>query len=335
MAKLQKISTRNMSREEWLEQRQYGIGGSDIGSIMGIDRFKPAVKLFHQKIGLYPMSEEYNLATYAGTIAEEHIYNHYWKFWDHTTHDPEDMLWNAKNNKVMRKARRNNNILINPKYPWLRANIDYEMPKQKGLPKGILELKTGNSKYWSMYEAELPTTYIFQVQMYMMVVGYEYSEIFGLLDGRAPKIFPIQANKELQEEIEYRTNDFWERVEVCKGIMSSKASLDEKQGMIAEYEPEVEETEAYETYMKERYKTLDPDKSIKASSKLEDLVIEYNKFHRLEKDSKDEKTLITNKLRRFMLLFGLNEIELEVGKKVSWFNNRLNVPKLKEFAKLK
>ena len=49
---IKRISTVGMSREAWLAHRNEGIGGSDIGAIFGIDRFKPAIKLFHQKSGL-------------------------------------------------------------------------------------------------------------------------------------------------------------------------------------------------------------------------------------------------------------------------------------------
>ena len=36
------VSTKNMSREQWLEARKSGIGGSDIAAIMGVSPYSTA-----------------------------------------------------------------------------------------------------------------------------------------------------------------------------------------------------------------------------------------------------------------------------------------------------
>ena len=68
-----------MSRKDWLAERNKGLGGSDIGSIFGIDKYKPAIKLFHQKIGWWDTDEEDNISAYGGRVGEDHIYKYYWK----------------------------------------------------------------------------------------------------------------------------------------------------------------------------------------------------------------------------------------------------------------
>lgn len=316
-----------MSRKDWLNQRQLGLGGSDIGSILGIDKFKPAIKLFHQKIGLWETDEEDNIAAYAGRVSEEHIYNNYWKYWNPKTHDIEDMLHNANNGTVLRKAKRINSIIVNPKYNWIRANIDYEINKNGTTSKGILELKTGNSAYWRQYEAEIPTTYIWQVQCYMLVTELKYSEIFALLDGRHPKIYPIEANKVMQDTIIEATHDFWGNVLAAKSILEQNIPMNEKLAMIAEYEPEVETTEAYETYMKERYKTLDASKSLVANSAIEDCRMIYRNTHNQIQALEQQKLSASNEIRNYLIQNQANELVLEDKKKITWFNNRLVIPK--------
>lgn len=330
MSKLTTISTIGMSRQDWLNQRQFGLGGSDIGAILGIDKFKPAIKLFHQKIGLWETDEDDNIAAYAGRVSEEHIYNNYWKYWNPNTHEVDDMLDNANNNRVMRKAKRRNAIIVNPKYNWIRANIDYEINKQGKTPKGILELKTGNASYWRQYEAEIPTTYIWQVQCYMLVMGYEYSEIFALLDGRYPNIYPIEANKVMQDKIIDATHDFWSNVILAKEIVNSNIPLSEKLMLIAEYEPDVESTEAYETYMKDRYKTLSAEKSVRSDSELEFQRVKYRTAHNSITEFEKEKLSAGNYIRSFMVSNNVNEIVMDDKKKITWFNNRLTIPKLEE-----
>ena len=39
------------SREEWLKCRKSGIGGSDAGSVAGLNKYKSNVKLWNEKAG--------------------------------------------------------------------------------------------------------------------------------------------------------------------------------------------------------------------------------------------------------------------------------------------
>jgi hypothetical protein len=132
MGKITGLSTKDMSREDWLKQRENGIGGSDVASILGLDKYKPALKLFHQKTALWETDETDNIAMYAGRISEEHIYNHYWRYWDSHTSDELDMLYNATNSLVQRTASRRDEIITNSDYPHLKANIDYEIDDHDG-----------------------------------------------------------------------------------------------------------------------------------------------------------------------------------------------------------
>jgi len=41
-----------LTREEWLEQRRSGVGGSDVAAILGVDPFgKTAADVFDEKVG--------------------------------------------------------------------------------------------------------------------------------------------------------------------------------------------------------------------------------------------------------------------------------------------
>jgi predicted phage-related endonuclease len=328
---LELIPLKGKTREWWLDQRQYGIGGSDIGSILGLDRFKPALKLFHQKIGLWNTDESDNIAAYAGRISEEHIYNHYWKYWNPDLMEQDairEMMDNAKDNIVVRKAKRVNAIITNPEYPWLRANIDYEINKWSKRDNGILELKTGNSKYWSQYEAELPTPYIFQVQMYMLVTGYEYAEIFGLLDGRFPKMFHFERNETLVNTIIEETKKFWDAVGRGKEIMAMDIPLQEKIARVGEIDPEVDAEDSSEQYLKDFHKSIDATNSVASTDEIEDLRVSYIDLQAKLSEMDKEKKLISNQIRKEMIEGGLIEIVLEDGKSIKYNNNRLTIPKL-------
>ncbi len=42
-------STLEMSRQEWLEDRKKGIGGSDVGTILGLNKWKSPYQLWLEK----------------------------------------------------------------------------------------------------------------------------------------------------------------------------------------------------------------------------------------------------------------------------------------------
>ncbi len=286
-----RLSTVNMSRADWLAERWHGLGGSDIGAVFGIDRFKPAIKLFHQKTGLWPTDELSNIAAYGGSVLEDHIEKFYWRYWNHNTHDIDEMLHNAYNDNVLRKSRKVKAILTNPEYPWLRANIDREIVKTKETPSnGILELKNPATMHWNTYEAGLPPGYYFQITAYMAIAGYEWAELFALKDGRHPEMFPFEFKQDFFESVLEKTKDFWDRVLQAREIVADKSiPQDEKLLQIGPLEPEPEDTKAFEEYMKDRYTSLILDKAIAAPDEIEAAREEYWTNHVKMKEFEKKK----------------------------------------------
>lgn len=50
------VSTLNMEHKEWLENRRKGIGGSDAGSICGLNPYSSAIAVFQDKT--QPLTEK-------------------------------------------------------------------------------------------------------------------------------------------------------------------------------------------------------------------------------------------------------------------------------------
>ena len=44
------FETKDMTREEWLEARKSGIGGSDAASVLGLNPYKSSVSVFMEKL---------------------------------------------------------------------------------------------------------------------------------------------------------------------------------------------------------------------------------------------------------------------------------------------
>lgn len=52
------VNIETLTREEWLDYRRLGIGGSDVAAIMGISPFATIKDLYYDKIGVKPMIDE-------------------------------------------------------------------------------------------------------------------------------------------------------------------------------------------------------------------------------------------------------------------------------------
>ena len=52
------IDTKNMSHEEWLEQRRQGIGGSDAGAVIGVNKWRSPYTVYCDKLGKLPPIED-------------------------------------------------------------------------------------------------------------------------------------------------------------------------------------------------------------------------------------------------------------------------------------
>lgn len=52
------VDTADLSREDWLDYRRLGIGGSDAAAIMGVSPFATIRDLYFDKIGVTPVIEE-------------------------------------------------------------------------------------------------------------------------------------------------------------------------------------------------------------------------------------------------------------------------------------
>ena len=62
--------TGNLTREEWLQLRRNGIGGSDASVIMGKNPYRSILQLWEEKTGKLPVTDNGNEFTYWGNVME-------------------------------------------------------------------------------------------------------------------------------------------------------------------------------------------------------------------------------------------------------------------------
>lgn len=167
------ISTRDMSREDWLTERKKSLGGSDMGAILGLNRYRSPFAVWAEKTGLIDAPED-NEAMRHGRDLEDYVAQRFAE-------------------KSGKKVRRRNAILRNDDYPHLHANIDREIV---GEAAG-LECKTASAFSMKLYRGEeFPESYYAQCVAYMAVTGFKRYYLAALILGREFKIYQLTRHKD-------------------------------------------------------------------------------------------------------------------------------------------
>jgi putative phage-type endonuclease len=178
----------NVSYEEWSVKRkaQIGIGGSDAGTLLGLNSFKDEYTLYLEKIGEIVPSE-------AGEAAE----------WGHTLEPVVADKWLERYGKNLGITIEPFNYLLQSiTHPFMLANIDRLI--RKGDDFGILEVKTA-SEYlngeWEHGEilhdgsgnGKVPAKYYAQLQHYFHVTGLKWGWFCALVGGN--KLYSVYVER--------------------------------------------------------------------------------------------------------------------------------------------
>jgi putative phage-type endonuclease len=182
--------TKDMDRVEWLEWRRKGLGGSDIGAICGLNKWKSPVGVYLEKTGELK-DEGQSESAYWGNVLE-------------------DVVAKEFEIRTGKKVKRKNAILQHPEYPWMIANVDRVIVGEKA----ILECKTTstyNNEDWQ--DDKVPESYILQVQHYLAVSGLKKAYIACLVGGNRFICKEIERDEELIDHLIGIEKDFWKLVE--------------------------------------------------------------------------------------------------------------------------
>lgn len=185
--------------EKWGELRTTGIGGSDAGAIMGLNKYASPLIVYMQKKGV---------DGFKGNKATE---------WGHILEDP-----------IRQKAAKELDVEIitvpgmykSKEHEFMNANIDGLMliPDGKKLclngmeATGLVghEIKT-SSRGEGFTEDEIPDSYFCQVQHYMAVTKLDYFVLtVFFLNSKSGRHYLIKRNDEFINSLINAETDFWE-----------------------------------------------------------------------------------------------------------------------------
>lgn len=326
MAKLKLTPTAKMSESEWQSLRQTFVdrgmvGGSDSGTLLGLNKYKSTINLFYQAIGLSQLPNKMNHIMLHGKQLEDYVAK-CWQYYDGTE---DGWVDNTLRNNKIKSYKKVKAIIENPKYPALFANIDGQITNHPdyGKQKGILEIKTISGYSADSYDAGIPPSYYTQVQHYMLVTGYKYAEICYLKDGRTLGNVTFDADYEIQETILNRANDFQASVlNARKVIEEYKATtvgyeVEDLYGVVAHLEPEADDSEPFNQFVSERHKTRENENTIQGDEDLKLVAESYVQLSSTIKELELEKQLYQNQLKQVMEQQKASVLELPNGK-VTW-----------------
>ena len=206
------VKTEGLSHEEWLAWRRKGLGGSDISSILGINKWTSAIDLWLDKTNQSDKPVEVNEAMEWGTILEPVLRKHF-----------SDIT----GKKVVEVKA----ILQHPEYEFMLANVDGVTTDDDGNP-AILEIKTASEYKRDEWLEGVPAYYQTQVQHYLFVTGVEKAYVSVLVGGNSFHVYEVDADKDVQRMLVAVEKDFWHKVQnnirpEIDGSDASKKFLDE------------------------------------------------------------------------------------------------------------
>lgn len=268
------------NQEKWHELRGIGIGGSDIGAILGVNKYKSAIDIYIDKTE--GKKQDGNRFTHFGHKLEKVVFEEF-----------QERHSNMKCYTVPYTIQRG--VCV--------ANVDgmvYDPVKDK---YEVLELKTTSAYNKDEWTGDtVPQSYYAQVQHYLYVTGLSFAYIACLVGGNDYKEFYIERSLEDIDYIQVKATDFWKNHVMKKvppmldGSDSYSKYLLEKADKENEEVIELNELNAKAEEIKaldEQIKNLEQQLELKK----QEIILELNNNHCNKAISSDYKFTITTQAR--------------------------------------
>lgn len=178
------------THEEWLANRTKGIGGSDAGAILGLNKYKSPYTLWCEKTGRIHREID-NEQMREGRDLEEYVAR---RFTEQTG----------------KKVHKSGYSFQSVKHPCMLANVDRLVVGENA----GLECKTTNALTRTKYDkGDIPASYYAQCVHYLAVTGLDKWYIAILVMGKGFYVYEINRDEnEIQSLIESE-EQFWQLVE--------------------------------------------------------------------------------------------------------------------------
>ena len=250
----------NMTEDDWQEyrQRQQGIGGSDVATILGLNPYKSAFSLWLEKTGQVESAKLENEFIEWGNILEPVIRS---KFASVTGFE----------------VKENPYVLQHDTYEFMVANIDGEVFDPEKGEWGLLEIKTAGDRMKNDWIDGPPNHYHLQIQHYLATMEYNYAYVACLIGGNHFVYFRIERDDYVIDQIITAEKEFMRLVE-------------------EKIPPEITGHSSDSAYLSEQYPT-DNKETAELSLDLEASAHRYLKIQEKIKSLQEEADYIKNNIK--------------------------------------
>lgn len=186
------------THEEWLQARKRGIGASDAGTIIGVNKWKTNVELWKEKVGIRePEDISHKSYVQYGHDAEPHL----------------RALFALDHPELRVTYESPYKMIFSDELPFIFATPDGELEELSTGRKGGLEVKTTeimNPKQWAEWKGRIPDQYFSQVCHQFLATGWDFIILLAQIkwtnrEGEKMKMikeYPIE-RIEVLDSIEY------------------------------------------------------------------------------------------------------------------------------------
>lgn len=305
--------TKYMTKEEWLEARRGGIGGSDASSVLGFNPYKSSISVYLEKIhyvhvanGLEsePVAQKVDYVNGIKPSVSEAKEDVSYKM--ELGNKLEEFVAREFTLKTGKKVRNINGILKNDNYPFALANIDRAVVGEKA----FLECKVTNSFSKKLWKKEVPMHYQIQMTHYMAITGATHCYVAALIGNEDLVIHKIYRDEELISKVMNLEKRFWDECVLGESLPNPDGSDD------------------YSNMLQGIYKDSKKEELILFEK--DDLMSRYDEVCELSKDIYKEKKTIEQYIQSQMKDY---EVAYLGDRKITWktqIRNSLDSKKLKK-----
>ena len=242
--------------QDFTQDRTKYIGGSDIGAILGLSKFRTPLEVWMEKTGKETKQLD-SLPLRFGSFAEEFVASEYAR---------------ATGFELLHDE----SIYIHPTHSFMSAHIDrFILGDGVGSPPNrILECKTANpfarGEWGDPGTDQVPMSYLCQCIWYMAITGIGQCDLAVLFGNSDFRIYEIERDLELEALVIEKASHFWNEC-VLKDIAPPAQTEGDYQAL---------------------FKKADPSKTIEANSKTIELIRQLQSLNTQSGDVDEQITQI-------------------------------------------
>lgn len=194
------VAPSGIPEDEWLELRKTGIGGSDVGALLGMSKYTSPYELYLEKRGELPPIPRSDALERAA-------------MWGHL-HEP---LIAARFSQLHGLKTRRIGLIRHIDDGWRLANLDRQVC---GCPDGPCGLEIKNRSAYKASEwgetgdpEGVPDIEALQTHHYLAVTGYRHFHVAVLINGNDDRYFRVERDEDLIGDVVALETTFWKRVQ--------------------------------------------------------------------------------------------------------------------------